>query len=90
MSEVIKLKSSAEQAEEAARAARMQMMKDKASLFAAIQLHLSTARKRNSTELSDEKYAASGHVGDPEQNLIEAVQSLRDGFHGAPTGTTKQ
>lgn len=70
-------KSSAEQIADAARAVEIETLKDKARLYSELQLHLTTARKRNATRLSDERYAAAGYVGDPDLNLIDAVNRLR-------------
>jgi hypothetical protein len=77
-------KSSAQQKAEAERAVNIDSMKAKLALYSEAQKHLSVARKRLSTELSDEKYAASGYTGDAEANLIETINKLRTHSENGP------
>jgi hypothetical protein len=68
---------------EAERAVKIETLKLKLKSYREIALHLSTARKRYTAQLSDERYAAAGYVGDPEENLISAVNNLR-GVQASP------
>jgi hypothetical protein len=82
--------SSNQQAVDVIRAYRINFLKEKLKLRAEIQRHLSTGRKRDVAELSDERYAAAGYLGNPDENLANAVGRLREmeGTNGVASGVT--
>jgi hypothetical protein len=71
-------KSSAAQIEEAQMGVEIKMLKAINAQFAENQRHLSTARRRWATMLSDRRYAAAGYVGDPDENLTNGQKKLRE------------
>jgi hypothetical protein len=72
------LKSNFERLNEAEAAVEIRLLKAINAQYADAQRHMSVARKRWSTMLSDRRYAASGYVGDPDVNLVKSLEKLRE------------
>jgi hypothetical protein len=72
------LKSSTAHIEEAEVAVEIKMLKSIVSTYAEAQRHMSVARRRWGTMLSDRRYAAAGYTGDPDENLAKTLERLRE------------